>query len=291
MPPSPTIGGPFSGAGGNGGGTGAPRSRSTSSRAPRPAGVGNLADCRLPRRLGPVPQPLRWSRTRPAPVSECSGGSGGTGAPVKRRRNTFRVIDPAARRTPIVRRQHGDGPPCGGGPFPQATRHPRAASADVLRERELGGDARCLKGLSPRDSPSLPEKVMSRLSATGTKDVPGRGLTAITLRPGRAAETRRFAFLSVVVDDAALHAACDDDDLAGDVAGELVGGEDDDLARHVVGLGDLAERHRARDAPDASGSTRPRVIGDSVQPGATALTRRARRDAHDLVLQRRSSPV
>ena len=36
-----------------------------------------------------------------------------------------------------------------------------------------------------------------------------------------------------------LHAACDDDHLAGDVAGELVGGEDDDLAGDVLGLGDL----------------------------------------------------
>ena len=75
------------------------------------------------------------------------------------------------------------------------------------------------------------------------------------------------------MDDAALHAAGDRDELAADVAGEHVRGEDDDLRRHVLGLGDLAQGHRPRDAPHASGSTWPRVIGDSVQPGATALTR------------------
>ena len=36
----------------------------------------------------------------------------------------------------------------------------------------------------------------------------------------------------------------------------------------------------------AASSTRPRVIGDSVQPGATALTRASGADARDLVLQR-----
>ena len=70
------------------------------------------------------------------------------------------------------------------------------------------------------------------------------------------------------------------------MAGELVRGEDDDLRGDVLGLRDLAQRHRARDprAPGL-GSTWPRVIGDSVQPGATAFTRAARRDPHDLVLQ------
>ena len=41
----------------------------------------------------------------------------------------------------------------------------------------------------------------------------------------------------------------------------------------------------------ASGSTWPRVIGDSVQPGATAFTRAARRDPDDLVLQAQEQPA
>ena len=44
---------------------------------------------------------------------------------------------------------------------------------------------------------------------------------------------------SLRAQQAPLHAARDDDHLAGDVAGELVGGEDDDLAGDVLGLGDL----------------------------------------------------
>src|SRR5438132_12532520 len=54
---------------------------------------------------------------------------------------------------------------------------------------------------------------------------------------GRPARTRPPPS---VVNDAALHPAGNRDDLAGDVAGELVRGEDDDLARHVLGLCDLA---------------------------------------------------
>ena len=76
------------------------------------------------------------------------------------------------------------------------------------------------------------------------------------------------------MDGSAFHAAGDDDDLAGDVAGERVGREDDDLRGDVLGLRDLAQRHRAGDALErAPSSTSPRVIGDSVQPGATAFTR------------------
>ena len=87
------------------------------------------------------------------------------------------------------------------------------------------------------------------------------------------------------MDDAALHPARDDDDLAADVAGERVRGEDDDLSRHVLGLRDLAQRHRPRDAIDgvrvdeATGHRRLRPPGrDGVHPPE-------RSDAHDLVLQ------
>ena len=59
-------------------------------------------------------------------------------------------------------------------------------------------------------------------------------LTAV--RPGESL----MADSSVGVDGSAFHAAGDDDELAGDVAGEGVGGEDDDLRRDVLGLRDLA---------------------------------------------------
>ncbi len=44
----------------------------------------------------------------------------------------------------------------------------------------------------------------------------------------------------VVVDDAALHPAGDDDELAADVAGEDIRGEDDHLRGDILGLPDLA---------------------------------------------------
>ena len=72
----------------------------------------------------------------------------------------------------------------------------------------------------------------------------------------------------------AFHASRHDDQLARDVAGERVGGEDDDLCGDVLRAGDLAECHIVREtARTWPGSTRPRVIGVSVQPGATAFTR------------------
>jgi hypothetical protein len=61
-------------------------------------------------------------------------------------------------------------------------------------------------------------------------------LFASFVRPGRDPRLR--------VDHAALHAARDDDDLAGDVARDLVGREGDDLTGDVLGLGDLPKRHR-----------------------------------------------
>ena len=54
-------------------------------------------------------------------------------------------------------------------------------------------------------------------------------------------------------------------------------------------LGDLAQRHRPADAVDELLVERRRgSSGSQVQPGATALTRAARRDPDDLVLQARA---
>ena len=89
------------------------------------------------------------------------------------------------------------------------------------------------------------------------------------------------------MEDAALHAAGDGDDLARDVAGEAVRGEHDDLRATSSGGATLRSGivrviRRTSSGPRA----RPRVIGDSVQPGATAFTRARGRDADDLVLER-----
>jgi hypothetical protein len=66
----------------------------------------------------------------------------------------------------------------------------------------------------------------------------GWGLTAIgpPHEPGGRDRAALFSF----VDHSAFHATGDRDDLARDVARDLVGGEDDDLARYVVGLRNLA---------------------------------------------------
>ena len=96
--------------------------------------------------------------------------------------------------------------------------------------------------------------------------------------------TRRH--LGAVVENAALHAAGDRDHLAGHVARELVGGEHDDLARDVLGLGHLAERHRPRDPVDQARlvqrRARHRRHGPTRADGVHAAERR---DAHDLVLE------
>lgn len=92
------------------------------------------------------------------------------------------------------------------------------------------------------------------------ESAPGRGLTAIILRPrdreGAASDSPPFSFRrrrsgararlghQIVMDDATLHAAGDRDHLAGDMTGEHVGGENDDLGGHIVGLSDLAQGHR-----------------------------------------------
>ena len=108
----------------------------------------------------------------------------------------------------------------------------------------------------------------------------------------RRATARRSCFECILVEDAAFHAAGDRHDLAGDVARELVRGEDDHLARDVVGLGDLAQSHRPRDSrrasPASSEPARHRRLGPARRDRVHA---RARRDPHDLVLQAQQQAV
>ncbi len=92
------------------------------------------------------------------------------------------------------------------------------------------------------------------------------------------------------MDDATLHSAGDRDELAADVAGEDVRGEDDDLRRDVLGLGDLAEGHRAGDAPHRVGvdvAAGHRRLGPTGSHGVDAGTWR---DARHLVLEREEQP-
>jgi hypothetical protein len=86
--------------------------------------------------------------------------------------------------------------------------------------------------------------------------------------------------------DAALHPAGDRDELAGDVAGQALRSEDDDLRGDVLGHGDLAERHRACDPADvvlleqaARHRRRRPARRDGVHPDA-------RTEPRGLVLQR-----
>ena len=85
------------------------------------------------------------------------------------------------------------------------------------------------RGRLETQSGSLLERIRrGRAAALPEFEEPLTGLLAFG-RPG--------AFL---VEGAALHAARNDDDLAGDVARELVRAEHDHLARDVLGRRDLA---------------------------------------------------
>src|SRR6266498_4421004 len=78
----------------------------------------------------------------------------------------------------------------------------------------------------------------------------------------------------VLVDDTSLHPARNGHNLTGEVAGELVRGEDHNLAGDVSGKATLRRAIVRVTRRTRSGSVRvERVIGDSVQPGQTALTR------------------
>ena len=68
----------------------------------------------------------------------------------------------------------------------------------------------------------------------------GQGLAPNGACPNNGFWDSPLAGHSLRAQQAPLHAARDDDHLSGDVARELVGGEDDDLAGDVLGLGDLS---------------------------------------------------
>ena len=90
--------------------------------------------------------------------------------------------------------------------------------------------------------------------------------------------------------DAALHPAGDGDELAGDMSRQALGREDDDLRGDVLRGRDLAKRHCPRDPAHVVVLEHPRVMGDTVQPGATALDADTRAEAGDLVLQGEQQP-
>ncbi len=102
----------------------------------------------------------------------------------------------------------------------------------LLRETQAGpgGGPACVMGGFKRFPSGADGRPDSRPGTDGNHSC-GFGDT------GRPARTRPPPS---VVNDAALHPAGNRDDLAGDVARELVRGEDDDLARHVLGLRDPA---------------------------------------------------
>jgi hypothetical protein len=93
------------------------------------------------------------------------------------------------------------------------------------------------------------------------------------------------------VQGAAFHPARNRHELTGDVAGELVRSEHDDGARDVLRLRDLRSAIVRLSRWTNSGSSSPRVIGEYVQPGATAFTRPRGAIRTISFLRLRSSPA
>src|SRR5919109_4554806 len=140
----------------------------------------------------------------------------------------------------------------------------------------------------------LPGSISTRLTPTLTEPAAlPRSLQLEARWPSslrRGSTSSQWAMKSVV-EDTAFHPACDRNDLAGDVPGDLVGGERDDLARDVLGSRHLAERHRAGDPAD-EGLVESATGHRGVRPaGADRVHARARCDADDLVLEAQQEPV
>jgi hypothetical protein len=136
------------------------------------------------------------------------------------------------------------GPRCGEGPESRKVRGPDAAGATHSEwGRELRNLLRKERGPMGR-GPLLhwAQDFPCRSRSLGWL-LCSWGLTATGPLYESGGSTGR-PFL-VRVDDAALHAARDRYDLTGHVAGDLVRGERDDLAGHVLRLRDLPQRHRA----------------------------------------------
>ena len=140
-------------------------------------------------------------------------------------------------------------------------RRPRRGQAAAPLALVLG-----LEGVKPRaaaDSVPTPGPGTDGNHSCGLRSVwgGGRGLG------------RRLLALQVV-DDAPFHAARDRDDLSGDVAreGRAKQGRQP-VRRRPRAAPPSAAPSSARCAAPVPAETWPRVIGDSVQPGATAFTR------------------
>ena len=147
--------------------------------------------------------------------------------------------------------------------------------AEVHVEHALGrAEVRLLRAAQPRD---------------GAREQRAHAAVGDDRRPG--GETFEEAAHGVGVDGAAFHPAGDGDELAGDVARELVGGEDDDRARDVLGDGDLAQRHRPAESLDerrVERAARHRRVRPARRDGVDAAERR---DPHDLVLEAEQQPA
>src|SRR5205809_1835881 len=121
------------------------------------------------------------------------------------------------------------------------------ATSDDSPQGDAGGARRRPRLRFVGSSAAVPVPMLSRTPWPGTDGNQSCGCgdcgagdedtpALFSMRGGRAR--------GLLVDDAALHAAGDGHDLAGDVSGQLVRRQHDDLARDVVGLRNLAQRHR-----------------------------------------------
>ena len=96
----------------------------------------------------------------------------------------------------------------------------------------------------------------------------------------------------VPVHDTSLHPARNGHDLSGEMAGELVGGEDDNLARDVLRPGDLAQGHRLRDTRHEVGIGEGRARHRGLGPAGTdCIDAPQRGNSDDLVLQAEQEAV
>ena len=223
-------------------------------------------------------QALLEAARHPEPGSEARGRS----TPFEGRVNSGRVI-PAGRAARRILRTSSERTDVAGA----AQRADRLPSRLEATRRAPGGGSLLRSRRGPwRRGPSpalFTAGRASRLVASlpiRTTALRVRGLTAIILRLGGFGGGLRPAvsvFFSSSWTTRPSMPPATVIDLAGDVAGELVGGEHDDLPRDVLGLRDLAQRHRPRDAPDRPGRRGRASSATRSSPGRRRSRARAAR--------------
>src|SRR5918996_424759 len=132
-------------------------------------------------------------------------------------------------------------------------------------------------------SPTTPRPIPYAF-ASGSATAPTLVMFQPTARPTSAPPS--VARRALIVEDSPFHPARDEDDVARDVARELVGGEHHDLPRHVLGLGCLPEGHRPRRPLEHARVVERRARHRRDRPpGTDGVDACPGGDPHDLVLE------